>query len=244
MKIYTDGCSGTYGDDLPEDIRETVNWPALVAQHYNAELFNNACRNSSNQRVCTQLLQNIGKFDRYYLSWTKTSRFTLYDPANWYEINFNTELIHSMYHSKDHFRTFGKYYYAYWRNELFDFKQWLGQIVLTQKLLESHNAHYVMVAGASNNFKYWTAPREQFIDSIKDLINISNFNDDQIYQQHKEIQYLIQQIDFTTFIDPIDYNLESIVSPYPQSTGDHPLLEGHRAIADTIINFDKAKEQL
>lgn len=46
MKIYVNGCSFTYGDELITP--STSSWPALLAQKLNAEVVNDAISGGTN----------------------------------------------------------------------------------------------------------------------------------------------------------------------------------------------------
>jgi hypothetical protein len=244
MKHYYVGCSLTYGDDLPADKREHLTWAGLVAKHYNADFVNGATPGGSNQRTVDKVIENINNFDKFYIQWTYRHRFTLYDPTNWYEINFVNNLSHDLYKDVDYYQTFGKYYYVFWSSPLFEFKAWLRQVILLQRYLESNNKSYLMWCGVPTHYESLSTRSEQeFLENIKEYIDIDKFSDSQIFEQHKEIQGLLSQIDFNNFISPSVFNaFRSVFQKYPVGPTQHPLEEGNQEIADFIINYEKEKK--
>lgn len=237
-KFYFVGCSGTYGDDLSDKERQTVNWPVLISKHHGAEYKNDSAKGGSNQRIITKTLQNIGKFDRYYIQWTVASRFTLHDASNWYDVNFNANLVHDMYSKVDYFNTFGKYYYTHWYVPVYSFKTWLEQVVLLQDCLKLHNAPYLMLSARDELWKYLVTDREHFIENFAKLHDIENFNDTQILQHHDEIQHLLSLIDFNNFIVPTDFCIDALKKTYPAGRTKHLLADGIKHVADYILEFE------
>tara|TARA_Y100001972_G_C7544225_1_gene273756 strand:- start:98 stop:628 length:531 start_codon:yes stop_codon:yes gene_type:complete len=89
MKIYFDGCSVTYGKEL-FDISNRFS--GLICNKLNAEEHNLAINGSSNRRLMRNLIDNLGKFDRYVIQMTKRSRTEWYDDK-WH--NVTNQPVHS-----------------------------------------------------------------------------------------------------------------------------------------------------
>lgn len=239
MKLYFNGCSTTYGDELPEDIRASACWAGQVAAHYNAEFLNDSTRGGSNQRTLSRTMLHLNKFDKFYIQWTYAERFTLHDANNWFEANFQKKLTHDYFRNKDHFMKLGKLYYAYWSHSLFEFKKWLEQIILLQNLFKQHNKSYLMFSCVPNDFEVYTCARSEFISKFSKISDIKNFDDEQIYEQYDQIQTLLGLIDFDTFIAPDKmYGIE-LIRGTDQGPGGHPMVEGHTRVANYIIEYDK-----
>jgi hypothetical protein len=239
MRLYFNGCSVTYGDDLPAETRENTVWPALVAKHYNCDFFNDAMSGGTNGRIVSHVLNHINQFDKFYIQWTYASRFTLTDSTNWYEVNFNEGLKHTMYKNFPYFSIFGKYYYTYWYHSLFGFKKWLEEIILLQTLFKYHNKPYLMVSSVHNHYNVYSASRDKFISMLSTIMDIENFSDDIILDQHTHIQNLLYLIDFKYFIPPTDFGVVDNIAPlYRLGPTGHLLEEGNRAVADYIINYE------
>ena len=238
-KFYFVGDSTTYGQDLLDHQRETVSYPALVSKHHAAECVNDAIIGSSNNRTISQVLQNIGKYDKIYILFTFTNRFTLYDPKNWYPVNFNELLSSSNYQNIDYYKNFGRYYYGFWSSPLFEFKDFLEQIVMLQAILEQKNQSYLMRFGSTAIWSKLICEEKDFINNLSTLIDITKFNDHQILQQYAEIQYLYNQINLKNLMSPFDFDFERSIFKFPVGPTGHTLEEGHRCIADNILKFEQ-----
>lgn len=237
--FYFVGCSSTFGDDFTEEERLTINWPALISKHHGANWLNDSTKGGSNQRVITRTLHNIGKFDRYYIQWSATSRFTLHDASNWYDVNFNEILSHNLYSNVDYYSTFGKYYYTHWYVPVYSFKAWLEQVVLLQNSLKLHNASYLMTCSSGKLWEHLVTDKEKFIENFSKLHDITNFNDAQILQHHTDIQHLISMIDFNNFISPANFYIGQAANNYPTGPTQHLLASGAKWVADYILDFEQ-----
>jgi hypothetical protein len=237
MKLYFNGCSSTYGDELPSETREATTWAAQVAKHYNCDFFNAATSGGTNGRIVSHVIEHIDQFDKFYIQWTHASRFTLVDPANWYEVHFNGMLRHDRYKDRPQFLIFAKYYYTYWHNSLFEFKKWLEEIILLQTFFKYHNKPYLMVSTTNNYYDTYSAGTNTFIDKVGKLIDITNFDDQMLMAQHKKIQNLLGQIDFKFFIPPTTWNFHA-AKHLPRGPNGHPLEEGHLLVAHYIIDYE------
>jgi hypothetical protein len=237
-KFYFIGCSGTYCDDIPDNQKNTHGWPALVSQYHNASFVNGAMPGASNDFVVSQVLQNLKKFDRYYIQWTWENRFTLYNSENWHIVNFNQQLNNTAYQHKDYFKEFGKYYYAHWSSPIFEFKKWLEKVILLQNTLEKNNCQYLMLCAHNRLWKHLTVDKELFVAAFAKLHNIEKISDEMTLAQCDHIQTLLHQVNLENFINPNDFNLEKCTM-FPVGPTKHPLHEGMIYAADTILKFER-----
>lgn len=235
MKLYFNGCSHTYGDDLSD---RNLAWPALVAKQLSCEFVNDAVSGGSNDRIVYRTINHAHKFDRIYIAWTYTTRFTRYRADNNYEVNFNPQLKNSMYGSNPEFKEYGKWHYQVWHNELYSFKLWLQDIILLQRYLESINKPYVMVNSDNNYLDRWNVGWPSFNSSVQSLLCFDLMNDNQLLQEHTEIQLLLSQINTDTFIGWQDWWLTKVNDLYPVGPTGHLLDSGHQYIADYIQKHD------
>lgn len=238
-KFYFIGCSGTHGDDIPDDQKNTHTWPALVSQHHRAQFVNDAMPGASNDLIVSRVLRNLKKFDRYYIQWTFEDRFTLYNSENWYIVNFNKLLTNTAHQDKDYFKKFGKYYYAHWSSAIFEFKKWLEKVILLQNTLEKNNCQYLMMIAHVGLWKHLTVDKELFVAAFAKLHNIDKFSDELILNHYDDIQALLCQINLEKFINPNDFYIEKPVSMFPTGPTRHPLHEGMRYTADEILKFER-----
>ena len=142
MRVYFNGCSLTYGDELSTP--KISAWPTLMSKRLDLEFTNDAVNGGTNQRIMYKTIQEINNYDCFVIAWTTYTRFTEYNPVDNFEINFNPQLNLdvSLHHSDDlklnyaKYQNYGTMYYKHWFNELYQFKQWLQQIILLQSLFK------------------------------------------------------------------------------------------------------------
>jgi hypothetical protein len=232
MKLYFNGCSHTNGDDL---VDKNIAWPALIAQHHNCEFLNDSISGGTNDRIVYRTIKHADQFDFFYIAWTYIPRFTRYRNDNNYEVNFNPGLANDLYGKTSEFQQYGKLHYAVWYNELFAFKIWLQNIILLQRFFQSINKPYIMVNADHNNINRWTGGCNEFNKSVHSLLCFDLMNDEQLIAEHKEIQQLITQIDFTHYPGWNTWWITKLHTTYPVGPSKHLLEEGHQAVAQYII---------
>ena len=232
MKIYTVGCSFTYGDEL--DSPTTSAWPILLANALDANVVNDAISGGTNARTVYRTIKNLqDEFDLYVIAWTTNTRFTFYKSDNNFEINFNPQLNCSTYDKESFYRKWGKTLYGTWYNELYAFKLWLQQIIQLQSIVKQK---YLMINTMHNNMGKWLVPKNQFIESVKSLINFDLMTDEQIFNEYNEIQYYVSCIDTKKFYGWNDFFIENLCKKFMSGTGGHILEDGHTHLAELIYN--------
>jgi hypothetical protein len=234
MKLYFNGCSWTYGDDL--DSPATQAWPSILANSLGCEFLNDAVGGNANDHIIYRTIKNASQFDKIYIAWTYIERFTRYRLDNNYVVNFNSELNNRLYGNDSTFVNYGKMHYAVWYNDLYSFKLWLQNIILLQRYLESLNKPYVMVNSDNNLIDRWTSAWPKFVSSVQSLLCFDLMSDDQLYQEHQEIQTLLSQINFDHYIGWNTWWL--IKDPFATSATGHYLSSGHEHIAKYILEHD------
>lgn len=244
MKLYFNGCSFTYGDELSDQFNSS--WPAVVARQLKTNFVNDAVSGGTNERTVYKTLQRVGDYDYYIIAWTSYSRFTEYNPIDNYEINFtpNLNLDTSLHYSKDlntnysKYKIYGEMYYKHWFNELYEFKKWLQQIILLQSFFGQHKKKYIMLNTFDNNLTLWLQPVEKFISANKHLISFFDcVNDTQLLEEQQIIQDLVSMIDKFKFIKWGDWHISSLCKKYPCGPGGHILEDGHKQVADIVTTF-------
>lgn len=244
MKLYFNGCSFTYGDELKNPIEQA--WPALVASNLKFNFLNDAISGGTNDRIVYKTLLACRYYDYFFIAWTSYSRFTEYNPVDNFEINFNPTLnLHaSLHYSNDlkenysKYKNYGEMYYKHWYNELFEFKKWLQQIILLQSFFDQNKKQYLMLTTMNNNLSAWLSPAHRFIDSCRHLIDFFDYaHDDQLLQEHQEIQNLIFLIDKSKFIEWNSWSLQDLCKTHPCGPKGHILDLGHRKVAKKVLEY-------
>ena len=236
MKLYFNGCSHTWGDDLFDPGSQA--WPALIAKNLNCKFINDSIYGGTNDRIIYRTIKNAYAFDKFYIAWTYTSRFTRYRSDNNHDINFNTQLKNSQYGDIPEFKEYGRLHYKFWHNELYVFKLWLQNIILLQRYFKSIKKPYVMINADNNYINRWGVSWLNFNNSVKSLLCFDLMNDDQLGNEHAEIQQLIKQIDSKHFLGWNTWQISDLLNQYPVGPTGHLLEQGHRAIADYILTHD------
>lgn len=235
MKLYFNGCSHTFGDDLTD---RTFAWPTLVANSLRCDFLNDSVSGGTNDRILYRTIKHLDDFDVFFVAWTYTSRFTRYRFDNNHEVNFNSQLRHSMYGHDPEFQNYGQLHYTVWHNELYSFKLWLQSIVLLQKLFESKNKKYIMLNACHNLIDRWTCDWKNFNNSVQSLLCFDQMNDQQLYQEHVEIQQLVSSIDLQRCVDWGTWYIEKLCINFPIGKTGHLLQDGHTAVAKHILAHD------
>jgi hypothetical protein len=242
MMLYFNGCSFTYGDELTNPGKDS--WPSVVSSNLQCDFLNDAISGGTNDRTVYKTLLNANNYDYFFIAWTFYSRFTEYNPVDNFEINFNSNLTldASLQFSDDlkknyqKYKDYGNLYYKYWFNELYEFKKWLQQIVLLQSFFKVHKKPYLMLNTTSNNLSLWLQPREKFINATKSLMDFFDYlNDDQLLNEHLQIQELNSLVDQSTFIEWNRWSIIDLKSIYPCGQGGHLLEDGHQEVANKVI---------
>lgn len=106
MKIYYDGCSWTWGDELED---KDKRYSKIISNHYKAEEYNIAESGGCNRRIVRNILDhNIDDFDLFVIQMTMQSRTEWYDED---EKKFRAVKASLPSHLSDEER---KYWHAYY----------------------------------------------------------------------------------------------------------------------------------
>ena len=85
----------------------------------------------------------------------------------------------------------------------------------------------------SNNFSSsWL----EFNNNIKDLVCFDVMNDEQLYQEHIEIQKYIAEIDMACYYSINNFHITDLHLQYPVGDTGHLLDEGHQHLADRLYD--------
>ena len=235
MRLYFNGCSHTFGDDLTD---RNQAWPALISKKLNYDFVNDAVSGGSNDRIMYRTIKHANEFDRFYIAWTYTSRFTRYRSDNNHDVNFNPNLMHSLYNNHSEFKEYGKLHYVFWNNELYNFKLWLQNIVLLQRYLGSINKPYVMLNADHNHVNRWSVDWNLFNSNVQSLLCFDHMDDKTLHDEHLEIQTLLKQIDTSTYIGWDSWWITKLHKEHSVGPTGHLLEDGHIAVANTILAHD------
>jgi hypothetical protein len=233
MKIYANGCSFTFGDELTNP--SISAWPQVLAKMLNGDITNDAISGGTNQRTVYHTIKNSeNNYDLYLIAWASNTRFTFYKSDNNFEINFNPSLRNSLYGSESFFKDWGRVLYDTWYNELYAFKLWLQQIIQLQAFLSDKK--YLMINTSENNLSRWTTERGTFINKVTPLINLDCMSDEQILDEYNEIQYYLRLIDTNKFYNWNSFCINNLCNDFPIGSRGHILEEGHRHLAELLYN--------
>jgi hypothetical protein len=236
MKLYFNGCSHASGEELKNP--KTTSWPALIANAQGADFENFAMSGGSNDRIKYLTLKHHADFDKFYIAWTYTGRFTRYRNNNHHHVNFNPMMINMHYGNMSEFQLYGKLHYAHWHSELYAFKLWLQDIIFLQRFFESIKKPYVMINATNNLIDRWTTDWKNFPDSVKSLMCCDHMDDHQLFLEHNEIQSLVAQIDFSHYIGWNTWWITKLTTDYAVGPNNHLLEKGNQAVALHLLKYD------
>ena len=129
-------------------------------------------------------------------------------------------------------------YYKHWFNELYQFKQWLQQIILLQSLFKEKNKKYIMLNTFNNQLDKWCSSEDKFISSVQPLLEFFDYlSDDLLLKEHRQIQNLLSMIDYSNFSKFNEWWIGDYCDKFPVGPGGHILEDGHIAVAELLINF-------
>ena len=95
-----------------------------------------------------------------------------------------------------------------------------------------------MLTTVSNNLSAWLQPQEKFINATRHLLDFFNYlDDDQLLNEHLQIQELHSMINKSNFIEWNNWSINNLCSSYPCGPGGHLLEKGHQAIANKVIDY-------
>lgn len=237
MRVYACGCSLTYGDELQDPTNNA--WPMLLGKKFDADVINDAKCGGSNYRTLYQVIKHTqNNYDLYLVAWSEYCRFTFYGKDN-SQINFTPSLSNDLNQKEFFYKEWGKILYSHWYNDLYAFKTWLQQIIQLQKILADTN--YIMINSQENNLSKWLAPKDTFINSVKELVCFDSMNDDQLFDEYNEIQYYISLIDTSKFYQWNKFSITDLCRSFPCGPRAHILEQGHQHLADLIYQYVQNK---
>ena len=236
MKLYFNGCSHTWGDDLESPSQHS--WPSLISKKLDCEFLNDSASGGTNDRIMYQTIKHIDHYDKFYIAWTYTARFTRYRIDNNHDVSFNPMFLHTLYSKTPEFKDYSHLHYKFWHNELYAFKLWLQNIILLQRFFESFSKPYVMLNSTNNLINQWTATWQNFNNSVQSLLCFDQMSNKQLNDEHKEIQNLIDKINFSKFVGWNTWHITKLCDQYPVGMTGHLLDQGHEKVAEYILKND------
>lgn len=194
-KVLVIGCSITYGQELPARLKQS--YPSLLSKSNDWEVVNRGFPGASNDRIIRILFEEIdNKYDLIIIAWTETSRKEVFDIRSDRFICINS----NNYRSLDWVESYYKHSY----DDFHNYMNWLRQVILVERFLQSVNQDYVFC----NTFSI-----------IEDyIIKCPN---------------LLSKIDTNKFVDWPNSIVEW-TKDLPVGPNLHPLIEGHQVIANKI----------
>jgi len=75
MRLYFNGCSHTYSDDLDN---KNLAWPTVLSNQLGYSFVNDSMLGGTDNCIKYRTLKYADQFDKFYIAWTYISRFTRY----------------------------------------------------------------------------------------------------------------------------------------------------------------------
>ena len=211
MKIYFDGCSNTAGLELKDPLN--TRFSKLVCNHFNAEEYNIGKVSGSDRRMARNLLEHdLSQYDMFVIQLTQKSR-----SEYWCERDKRWKIL---------------------RHVLKDKHRDDDDRVKVSNIWDNYLKHvYTDELGTSNQLTYYTLMKILLKDKPHVIIGVEFFNNSLFIGNSISAPVDIRY----EYGDPKRLNGKIIRSKtkkcIPRYQGGHPTVEGHRYIADDIIEW-------
>ena len=210
MKLYTVGDSFTYGEELED---RNSAWPHVLGNMLGYDVVNEGKRGTGNhwcvKRTINAVVQHTP--DLVVVGWTSCGRqefndhhgsFTIWPGCTEHAYWLNPA------EAKDVDRATISRWLNMYSESVYEFRNWVRQVILLQCFLKQHNVEY------------------RFVNTFDNLNLMGELN-------HKADD-LIGMIDTTKFVGWPATQMVEMMGDAPKGPGGHPLELGHKRIAETI----------
>ena len=220
MKIYFDGCSWTKGGELSQEEKTTSRWTKLVADHFDAEEKNFSLSGGSNERIIRNLMcftgkKNIEEYDLAVIAMTFPARTEYYSGRP-----LEPKVIPSGWIPV---------------NPNVNFRPKKDQDVVTVPNSVFENPHGKWVEHKKFWNQYYRIVTTDEFFATKEKIQKQTIMD---HCRAKAVPLVICTINPQT---KIDFDLQLNYDGLPRMPKDHPSVEGHRILADQIIEIAESR---
>ena len=239
MRILTHGCSHTYGDDLED---RNLSWPVQLSDRMNAELDNLSCSGCSNQRIVHETVKVTADqhYDLVVIAWSHFERFSRCRNDNRHIVDFNPGTVqHALYKNTPEYEDYAKLHYTYWSDSVYQFEQWIQQILFLQSWFKQNQIPYVMLNGAYNYYDKFICHRDQFNKNIQPFTCFDQINDQQLDCMHKELQQLTSCIDLCYYYQINSFAITDLHQTHAVGPTNHLLEQGHTEVAELVYTYAK-----
>lgn len=204
-KLLALGDSFTYGEELQD---RNQCWAQLVANHFNLELDNQGIPGGSNQRVMRMLMMHSLKdVSLVCIGWSHYDRFEASDELGTWDIWPGGK--RSKYVEEASWRKTLTDYVTRHHNDDNLYMHYLTYIVLVQSYLTQRQIPFIMMDAFGNH-----------IDSRR---------------TDNKFAVLLDQVNPNTFLGWPDSTMMDWAKHTPHGPGNHFLEEGHKIVADRVI---------
>lgn len=217
MKIYFDGCSWTRGGELSQEERTTSRWSKLVADHFGAEEKNFSLSGGSNERIIRNMMdkKNIEEYDLAVIAMTFPGRTEYYSGRP-----LEPKVIPSGWIPV---------------NPQVNFRPEEGQDVVSVPNSVFENPHGKWVQHKKFWNKYYRIVSTDTFFETKEKIQKQTIMD---HCRANAVPLVICTINPQT---KEDFDLQLNYDGLPRMPKDHPNVEGHRILADKIIEVAESR---
>lgn len=227
-KLLVSGDSWTSCWPLEKTIGRRLGWPSIVSTYFGFDLIDKSRSGASNDRIYRKafdgMLDGVDLSIVFLTSWTRFETGATYGekPGRIYQH------LPADRSSSQAFKLFFNGYLNY--------TNLLRQIISLQCLARQQNTQCFFLDTFENNL-YLDISEDDF----KKILNYNtavydNMSDQRILEKLSVVKKLEQQIDRSMFIS--DRSYQALIGDCKLEEG-HPIEDGHKKIADIVINFLK-----
>jgi hypothetical protein len=252
--IVSSGCSIAYGDELQDRNKRNAK---LIADHYNAELFDFSLQGCSNEIIANSIIDNVLllqdngsiELDKTFVlvEWTIRTRLNYYSKSNIYHFLSTNNMREE--NRKRLQKAYGHDVVIHDKNaDLYELKQfWLNHtshpycvynmiklIHHTQSFLKSKNIKYVFYFLSPNDLPLLDLTRDEF--DMMGLTRWENINYHERENWLPDFYHIVKDIDKSKIAD-VSIDEYCRKRNFKYGSGNHPLEEAHEKYSKYLINF-------
>jgi len=215
--ILAIGDSFTFGDELVN--RHISAWPVLVGQSLNSTVVNLGVPSSGNTRMVRTAIEQSGRYDLVIVAWSHFARLEFGDTVGTFDIwpgctSKSVQFENQYGHRRKLLDYISRYY-----SDKYMYRQYLINVILLQNYFKATGQKYVMLEAFGNNNEGYF----KFTNDIQDLVN---------------------QIDPTYFMTWPNETMMNWTMGVAKGDKGHFVEDGHRIVADKVVQFIREKEIL
>jgi hypothetical protein len=246
IKACFNGCSFTWGEGFPVNLRDSYVYDRLVSKHFDFDRTNIAIKGSSNYTIFVRTAEIImsEQHDINFVQWSALNRLWLSPgPDGYFFVNdekFPDYRYRDLYISKSE-KVNLKNLLLLLNHDYQNIVDLISYCKILNRLAQQTNTKIFYINGLIPWTDDLTRPLTNNLDrSLSDytknvLLDFDNRDDKEIVKYFNDLQTKFNKLDQTNWINLFDSFLNNVVDKGPE--GHHPGIKTHQWMADQIITY-------